>query len=322
MFLILLAIALLLAIPTYGASVLAFIIYYWYVTASMKQKLVQVITTMPDVTYQDEGYIIDIKYEQVLAFAQEMGEITMIRDESKSLYIEDYPNYIEFETEIDNEKYKLTLDKYHDKSIMKRIGNPFTIELHEWLLTYYYIRDKAPNEILFDKKLVLGYASCSEGKDIGILPNSVFKLERLRELHVQNCELTYLQEDIVNLKKLKHLKLGGNRLSTLPKSIGYLRKLKVLTVWMNDLVYLPEEIGFLINLKGLDLSYNPITRLPDSIHNLVNLKALYLSEVPNLTLTIQQQKWIHELYKRGCDVYVDRHLLTTEEKPVDDEIYC
>lgn len=320
MFLILLVIALLLAIPTFGVSLLVFIGFYWYKTTSMKQQLVQTLTSLPDVTHQSEGCVVDIKYEQILAFAEEIGDIKTYR--SDFLPIQDRPTYIEFEVEIDNHKYKFTLDRYGDKSIMKRIGNPFTIGIHEWLSNFYHNNDKAPNEILFNKSLVLGSAGHPEyRKDIGILPDSIFHLEILENLHLQYCSLTYIQEDILNLKNLKDLKLGNNELSTLPKSVGYLRKLEILTVWMNDLVYLPEEVGFLVNLKGLDLSDNPIKRLPDSIDNLVNLRTLYLFGVPNLTLTIQQQNWIHELYKRGCNLCLDRHLLTTEDKPNDDDIY-
>lgn len=320
MFLILLIIALLLAIPTFGISLLVFIGFYWYKTMSMKQQLVQYLVSLPDVTYESEGYVIDIKYEQVLAFAEEIGDIKTYR--SDFLPLKDRPTYIEFEVKIEGHKYKFTLDRHGDKSIMKRIGNPFTIGLHEWLSTFYNNDKKAPNEILLNKSLVLGSAGHPEyRKDIGVLPNSIFQLEILENLHLQRCALTYIQEDILNLKNLKDLKLGCNNLSTLPKSVGYLKNLEVLTMWNNDLVYLPEEVGFLVNLKGLDLSDNPIRRLPDSIDNLVNLRALHLYGVRNLTLTIEQQNWIHELYKRGCKLYVDKHLFTTEDRPDDDEIY-
>lgn len=320
MFLILLVIALLLAIPTFGVSLLVFIVFYGYKTTNMKQQLVQFLKSLPDVTHQSEGYVVDIKYEQILAFAEEIGDIKTYR--SDFLPIQDRPTYIEFEVEIDNYKYKFTLDRHGDKSIMKRIGNPFTIGIHEWLSIFYYNNDEAPNEILFKKSLVLGSAGHPEdGKDIGVLPTSIFQLGILENLHLQCCSLTYIQEDILNLKNLKKLKLGNNRLSTLPKSVGYLKNLDTLTVWTNNLVYLPEEVGFLVNLKGFDLSFNPIKRLPDSIDNLVNLRTLYLFGVPNLTLTVQQQNWIHELYKRGCNLWLDRHLLTTEDKPNDDDIY-
>ncbi|MGP5437775.1 leucine-rich repeat domain-containing protein [Psychrobacter alimentarius] len=320
MFLIFLVVALLLAIPTFGISLIVFIGFYWYKTTIMKHKLVQTLTALPDVTHDSEGYVVDIKYEQILAFAEEIGDIRTYRCSLTPK--KDLPTYIEFEVKIDNYKYMFTLDRYGDKSIMKRIGNPFTIGIHEWLSSFYHNEDKAPNEILLKKKLILGSAAHPEYmKDIGILPSSIFQLEILESLHLQRCALTYIQEDILNLKNLKDLKLGCNNLSTLPKSIGYLKKLEILTMWGNDIVHLPEEVGFLVNLRGLDLSDNPIKRLPDSIDNLVNLKTLYLHGVPNLKLTIQQQCWIHELYQKGCDLFIDKHLLTTDEKPVDDEIY-
>lgn len=327
MFLILLIIALLLAIPTYGISLVIFVCFYGYQVTSFKKKLTQLISSMPDATSTSLGYEVDVKLEQILAYAQELGKVT----HAPSSYSQEFsegvvktiagpPENVEFEIVIEGYKYKVSAERHNDKSIIKRIGNPLSIELHKWLSSFRYGEiETPPNDIMFIERVELGSINGEYTRDIGILPQNFFNLEHTEELYLQNCGLTYIQEDILNLSRLKDLKLGGNRLSTLPQSIGYLKELRILTVWMNDLVQLPEEIGFLINLKGLDLSSNPIRKLPDSIVNLVNLEVLELFSVPNLVLTSEQQEWIMDLEKKGCNVSKDEHLSKTKEyQNVDD----
>lgn len=133
------------------------------------------------------------------------------------------------------------------------------------------------------------------------LPRELGNLVNLRELHLQFNGLAELPEEIGNLNNLEDLKLGGNKLKSLPASIGKLKKLEILTVWNNELEALPPEIGQLKNLKGLSIFLNPIAALPEEITSLTQLERLELSATPNLRLSKNQNRWIAELRRIGCE---------------------
>ena len=84
-------------------------------------------------------------------------------------------------------------------------------------------------------------------------------LSNLKELYLEDNELTSLPDWIGTLTNLEDLNLNYNKLTSLPYSIGNLTNLKRLSLHNNKLESLPESIGNLKNLRYLDLEYNPIS---------------------------------------------------------------
>ncbi|KAG5514367.1 hypothetical protein RHGRI_035693 [Rhododendron griersonianum] len=113
---------------------------------------------------------------------------------------------------------------------------------------------------------------------IGLSSSHVFGLSCLKDLRMENCNLSCLPNEVGNLILLETLDLSGNNLPTLPDSICDLTRLKRLTLEGCNLLHLPSEIGRLISLDTLGLQGNSLRNLPDSILNLARLKSLHLKD--------------------------------------------
>lgn len=119
-----------------------------------------------------------------------------------------------------------------------------------------------------------------------------------------------IPDEIAHLSNLEELVAVNQELHSLPAAIGKLGKLRHLDVYACKLESLPREIGLLESLKILSIGENPIARLPDGITRLQRLEKLDLSYTPNLQLTDAQSKWIDDLIARGCDVKRMQHAQT------------
>ena len=113
------------------------------------------------------------------------------------------------------------------------------------------------------------------------------------------------------------LKLNGYSLEFIPKDIAKLKNLKELKLWNNHLEELPEEISTMSSLEKLTLSNNNLIKLPNNIIQL-KLKKLQLLDNKSLILTNEQKKWIKELQANGCDLEIDKDLLSRKEKLIEE----
>eukprot|EP00002_Diphylleia_rotans_P003727 TRINITY_DN12604_c0_g1_i2.p1 TRINITY_DN12604_c0_g1~~TRINITY_DN12604_c0_g1_i2.p1 ORF type:complete len:613 (-),score=129.42 TRINITY_DN12604_c0_g1_i2:439-2277(-) len=108
------------------------------------------------------------------------------------------------------------------------------------------------------------------------LPEFTDDLVALRELYVENTDLSCLPQSITLLTNLTKLWVFKNQLTSLPENIGLMTKLRILYVEKNNISRLPESLTDLTNLEELAASANKLSRLPDLIGNMKNLKFLYL----------------------------------------------
>ena len=81
---------------------------------------------------------------------------------------------------------------------------------------------------------------------------------------------------IGQIMSLRQLYLNDNQLTNLPAEIGQLTSLTVLYLDCNQLTSLPAEIGQLKKLRMLYLSYNRLTSVPAAIGQLTSLEQLRL----------------------------------------------
>ena len=115
----------------------------------------------------------------------------------------------------------------------------------------------------------------SKGKTI---KDRLLYLPNLKELWLNDYDLTSLPEGIENLTNLWGLYLQTNKLTSL-EGIDKLTNLKELHLRNNELTTL-KGIDKLTNLVWLRLGGNQLESLPEGIGNLTNLKELYLQDNP------------------------------------------
>ncbi|XP_058200250.1 disease resistance protein RPV1-like [Rhododendron vialii] len=121
---------------------------------------------------------------------------------------------------------------------------------------------------------------------IGLSLPPVLGLTWLKDLRMENCNLSCLPNEVGNLISLETLDLSGNNLPSLPDNICDLTRLKSLNLSNCDVSHLPGEIGRLISLKTLYLGGNNLLTLPDSFCDLaclsdLDLKDCNLSHLPD-----------------------------------------
>lgn len=291
--------ALLLAIPTYGLSVLALFAHMLYKAKNVKPNMENAIKFLSKSENIIGTCFKEISYPQALGYASEMGSIT-----------KKIGDFVEFETEIDENQYIVTLNREPNGrgAILNAKKIDWVKNVYSWLVQHMgYQNLPECSKIPSLKWIQLGSAINPEfyKRDIREIPVDLCRIKTLERLYLQRNQITELPEEIGNLENLKDLKLGGNNLIKLPKTIGCLQNLEILTVWMNELVEIPPEIGLLSNLKGLSFWGNPLAKLPEEITNLTQLKILELGDMPNLILSPGQRIWIKNLTENGCDVWLD-----------------
>ena len=131
-----------------------------------------------------------------------------------------------------------------------------------------------------------------------LLPPVMCQLIKLRELYLNNNQLSHLTEEMSNLKELEVLHLQCNQLRTLPVCLCGLVSLKRLNLESNRIETIPPEISKLKNLKELYLRSNSIEHFPDAFTQLSNLEELHLTNnvlkhLPNHLEGLSSLKQLH-----------------------------
>ena len=117
----------------------------------------------------------------------------------------------------------------------------------------------------------------SKGNRLTAIPQEIFQLTNLKELHLSNNQITAIPDAIANLANLTTLSLWENQITAIPDAIANLANLTTLVLSGNQITAIPEAIANLANLTELYLSGNQITAIPDAIANLANLTTLSLN---------------------------------------------
>jgi len=115
--------------------------------------------------------------------------------------------------------------------------------------------------------------SFTKGPELGVFPESLCQLKKLKSLEVES-KLTTLPKCIGNLKNLENLDLAYNYLTEIPKEIGNLTKLKSLGFYYNKFTTLPSFLKNLTKLEKLELTSNDLIEITNPICNLKKLKRI------------------------------------------------
>lgn len=119
----------------------------------------------------------------------------------------------------------------------------------------------------------------------------------IRDIKLDNKNLTSLPETIAACKNLDHLNIDKNHLTSLPETIGQCENLKLLDLKSNNLKSLIESIGSLRGLEKLNLNNNYLTSLPKSIGQCIKLKTLSinnnkLTALPEMVGQCKNLEWL------------------------------
>ena len=129
------------------------------------------------------------------------------------------------------------------------------------------------------EKLILGKFDKGNIKRnrLTAIPQEIFQLTNLKELHIPYNQITVIPDAIAQLSNLTTLDINRNEITTIPDAIAQLSNLTTLVLANNKITAIPDAIAQLSNLTRLDLRYNKITAIPDEIAQLSNLTRLSLS---------------------------------------------
>ncbi len=106
--------------------------------------------------------------------------------------------------------------------------------------------------------------------NIHIIPPSIGELSNLVHLSLVSNKIEVIPLEMGKLSNLQYLNLSDNRIKNIPEVIRNLRHLEKLHLSRNEIEHLPDVFDSIKNLKFFDLSFNKISRLPDSYFRCVD----------------------------------------------------
>lgn len=150
--------------------------------------------------------------------------------------------------------------------------------MYEYMVCYHSTILK--NELYLDESVHkirdLEYI-CKNGSSLSKIPKSIFVLDRIGMLVINNTEIKTIPEEIMYLNTLQCLDVRDNFIIELPSQIKYIN-INSIYLSNNCLKTFPIELCSLKNMKIIDLSRNYIKSIPREIKNLRNLHDLVLSK--------------------------------------------
>jgi Leucine-rich repeat (LRR) protein len=173
-------------------------------------------------------------------------------------------NYVDY---LNREEVLLFLLDNDEAKIIYNIENSINVKFK---MTYNYNDLPTPNEIIIEAKRVTGINISSNkiANRIDEVFNSLYKLEKLRCLIIDKCNLTKIPLGIHKLKNLKSLSFSNNQIGEIPETLGKLINLEYLELGFNKISKIPDALRNLTSLFYFDLRGNRINKIPDSLKKL------------------------------------------------------
>lgn len=101
--------------------------------------------------------------------------------------------------------------------------------------------------------------------------DNIVKSVNLKYLNISYIKISELPNDIYQLINLEELHANSNKIVSIPSSISKMTKLKILDISYNLIKELPDEIGDLNNMISLIIKGNQISILPNRLNRIINL---------------------------------------------------
>ena len=121
------------------------------------------------------------------------------------------------------------------------------------------------------------------GNDLEVLPTEIGRLQSLEKLILgkrddkrerKGNRLTAIPQEIFQLTNLKELHISFNQITAIPDAIAQLANLTTLNLDSNQITAIPDAIAQLADLTTLSLSYNPLPIPPEILNDRSNPAAI------------------------------------------------
>ncbi len=124
------------------------------------------------------------------------------------------------------------------------------------------------------------------------------KLGFIKVLKLNKCGLTSIHPSLYTMENLHELQLQENKLKSIPDGISNMSKLTKLSLYKNQLQALPTDLFDIPGLVVVDLYYNRLTKVPSSVRNAVAIEILFLShnEIYDIPEEVGMLTRLEELY--------------------------
>jgi hypothetical protein len=305
--------ALILAIPTWGVSLVAYFCWRFF---ALRVRPALALASLDDVEKailivgtRHPGSLLSTAIEEV----NHSRAMEWLIEKNVSLRTLYEPERVEFQVPIGGRLYDVVLSRAPsgpDGLFRVSPSEPWLDEVYSWLRPLGIDMCVSKLDLPTQSVVRAGAAHAIEYmyKTPNRVPANIYRLHHLQTLQLIYKSIVALPPSISKLSKLEELKLGGNNLTELPDEVCDLEGLKLLTVWGNPLKRLPHRIGNLRQLEGLDISGDEIRSLPESIVELGALKRFYLLGQNKLLLSDRQERWLARLIEGGTEVLVEPDL--------------
>ncbi|XP_030449000.1 disease resistance protein RPV1-like [Syzygium oleosum] len=144
-----------------------------------------------------------------------------------------------------------------------------------------------------------------DGSELTTLPDSIGRLEKLKQLSLRDCRLMWkLPDAIEKLTSLENLDLSSTGIDKLPRAIGNMQNLKTLKMDGSFIRKFPQSIGTLKKLEEIHASRcRSLAKIPEEIKGLSRLRILVLSHtnIRSLPESISSLSHLQNLDLYGCD---------------------
>ncbi len=252
----------------------------------------------------NEGYLRYFKNEELLTlFLESEKEIKVLRHLSELLKKDFYVvSDLDFHGDREGSSCFDIIIKYNHITGLDLSGNqlkgiPETIFKLKFLQKLYLDHNDIgiiPDELGGLIKLKEFSIRDNKVKDF---PNSIANLKSLEKIGMERNDLNQIPDILFKMDSLKYMFFGYNNIEVIPDKIDKLKKLKDLNLEANEISELPEAIGNLKLLEGINLDNNYIARLPRSIFNLKS--PIFITMIDN-PLDSEAREFIKELrvYKK------------------------
>jgi len=266
-------VALALAIPTYGISIVVLIVYLILQTGRFKRNFEKSVALLAEEQHFQGTAIRGISYTQVIAYASERGEL-----------IEQIGTNVRFLLNLNGHIYSVSAspEPGSTDAILHARDVSWLNDLSAWLRAHGFADDyRSYSEVYKIEEFICNACNLDYGyeqpeKDVSRIPAQLCFLPNLNSLCFSVNNLIEIPPEIGQLSRLRRLYLDCNSLRSIPPQIGNLACLEVLHVNDNQLTHVPNEVGETSNLSSLNLARNKLKCLPKEIGNLASLKYLHL----------------------------------------------